>query len=130
MSLDIFFVMFVFKNLELEDMDLMVNFLDFLQIEFFFQGSLYLDGFSGGSSGNIYDDFVMIDFKLVFFKDDIFLMDLGIFYWEFQNFFQLSSFFIDIGVQFMVEDLDLLLEKLVVYEKNVCEFDVFVEILQ
>uniref|UniRef100_A0A481BYS5 Autophagy-related protein 13 isoform g n=1 Tax=Sus scrofa TaxID=9823 RepID=A0A481BYS5_PIG len=90
-SLDIPFAMFAPKNLELEDADPM--------------GSLHSDGSSGGSSGNTQDDFVMIDFKPAFSKDDILPMDLGTFYREFQNPPQLSSLSIDIGAQSMAEDL-------------------------
>ncbi|KAL2806191.1 autophagy-related protein 13 isoform g [Daubentonia madagascariensis] len=115
-SLDIPFAMFAPKNLELEDTDPM--------------GSLHSDGSSGGSSGNAHDDFVMIDFKPAFSKDDILPMDLGTFYREFQNPPQLSSLSIDIGAQSMAEDLDSLPEKLAVHEKNVREFDAFVETLQ
>ncbi|XP_037694513.1 autophagy-related protein 13 isoform X2 [Choloepus didactylus] len=94
------------------------------------QGSLHSDGSSGGSSGNTHDDFVMIDFKPAFSKDDILPMDLGTFYREFQNPPQLSSLSVDIGAQSMAEDLDSLPEKLAVHEKNVREFDAFVETLQ
>nr|XP_048284177.1 autophagy-related protein 13 isoform X2 [Myodes glareolus] len=93
-------------------------------------GSLHSDGSSGGSSGNTHDDFVVLDFKPAFSKDDILPMDLGTFYREFQNPPQLSSLSIDIGAQSMAEDLDSLPEKLAVHEKNVREFDAFVETLQ
>ncbi|XP_035758790.1 autophagy-related protein 13 isoform X2 [Egretta garzetta] len=94
------------------------------------QGSLHSEGSSGSSAGNTHDDFVMIDFKPAFSKDDILPMDLGTFYREFQNPPQLSSLSIDIGAQSMAEDLDSLPEKLAVHEKNVKEFDAFVETLQ
>ncbi|KAM6131115.1 autophagy-related protein 13 isoform 2-T2 [Pterocles gutturalis] len=94
------------------------------------QGSLRSEGSSGSSTGNTHDDFVMIDFKPAFSKDDILPMDLGTFYREFQNPPQLSSLSIDIGAQSMAEDLDSLPEKLAVHEKNVKEFDAFVETLQ
>ncbi|XP_063496994.1 autophagy-related protein 13 isoform X7 [Symphalangus syndactylus] len=68
--------------------------------------------------------------KPAFSKDDILPMDLGTFYREFQNPPQLSSLSIDIGAQSMAEDLDSLPEKLAVHEKNVREFDAFVETLQ
>nr|XP_021495002.1 autophagy-related protein 13 isoform X2 [Meriones unguiculatus] len=93
-------------------------------------GSLHSDGSSGASSGHTHDDFVMIDFKPAFSKDDVLPMDLGTFYREFQNPPQLSSLSIDIGAQSMAEDLDSLPEKLAVHEKNVREFDAFVETLQ
>ncbi|NP_001333246.1 autophagy-related protein 13 isoform b [Homo sapiens] len=129
-SLDIPFAMFAPKNLELEDTDPMVNPPDSPETESPLQGSLHSDGSSGGSSGNTHDDFVMIDFKPAFSKDDILPMDLGTFYREFQNPPQLSSLSIDIGAQSMAEDLDSLPEKLAVHEKNVREFDAFVETLQ
>ncbi|XP_019657710.1 autophagy-related protein 13 isoform X1 [Ailuropoda melanoleuca] len=129
-SLDIPFAMFSPKNLELEDADPMVNPPDSPETESPLQGSLHSDGSSGGSSGNTHDDFVMIDFKPAFSKDDILPMDLGTFYREFQNPPQLSSLSIDIGAQSMAEDLDSLPEKLAVHEKNVREFDAFVETLQ
>ncbi|XP_071600937.1 autophagy-related protein 13 isoform X3 [Heliangelus exortis] len=94
------------------------------------QGSLHSEGSSGSSTGNTHDDFVMVDFKPAFSKDDILPMDLGTFYREFQNPPQLSSLSIDIGAQSMAEDLDSLPEKLAVHEKNVKEFDAFVETLQ
>ncbi|XP_052038926.1 autophagy-related protein 13 isoform X4 [Apodemus sylvaticus] len=68
--------------------------------------------------------------KPAFSKDDILPMDLGTFYREFQNPPQLSSLSIDFGAQSMAEDLDSLPEKLAVHEKNVREFDAFVETLQ
>ncbi|KAM6360480.1 autophagy-related protein 13 isoform 6-T8 [Alca torda] len=71
-----------------------------------------------------------INQKPAFSKDDILPMDLGTFYREFQNPPQLSSLSIDIGAQSMAEDLDSLPEKLAVHEKNVKEFDAFVETLQ
>ncbi|XP_064432590.1 autophagy-related protein 13 isoform X3 [Mirounga angustirostris] len=107
-----------------------VNPPDSPQTESPLQGSLHSNGSSGGSSGNTHDDFVMIDFKPAFSKDDILPMDLGTFYREFQNPPQLSSLSIDIGAQSMAEDLDSLPEKLAVHEKNVREFDAFVETLQ
>ncbi|XP_059961084.1 autophagy-related protein 13 isoform X2 [Mesoplodon densirostris] len=129
-SLDIPFAMFAPKNLELEDVDPMVNPPDSPETTSPLQGSLRSDGSSGGSSGNTQDDFVLIDFKPAFSKDDILPMDLGTFYREFQNPPQLSSLSIDIGAQSMAEDLDSLPEKLAVHEKNVREFDAFVETLQ
>lgn len=129
-SLDIPFAMFAPKNLELEGADPMVHPPDSPETGSPLQGSLHSDGSSGGSSGNTHDDFVMIDFKPAFSKDDILPMDLGTFYREFQNPPQLSSLSIDIGAQSMAEDLDSLPEKLAVHEKNVREFDAFVETLQ
>ncbi|XP_060119352.1 autophagy-related protein 13 isoform X13 [Heteronotia binoei] len=140
-SLDIPFAMFAPKNIELEDNDpmvrndqpsqfLMVNPPDSPEFESPLQGSLHSVGSSSSSGGNIHDDFVMVDFKPAFSKDDILPMDLGTFYREFQNPPQLSSLSIDIGAQSMAEDLDSLPEKLAVHEKNVKEFDAFVETLQ
>ncbi|XP_031226891.1 autophagy-related protein 13 isoform X6 [Mastomys coucha] len=104
-SLDIPFAMFAPKNLELEDADPMVNPPDSPETTSPLHGSLHSDGSSGGSSGNTHDDFVMIDFKPAFSKDDILPMDLGTFYREFQNPPQLSSLSIDFGAQSMAEDL-------------------------
>ncbi|XP_012930366.1 autophagy-related protein 13 isoform X4 [Heterocephalus glaber] len=129
-SLDIPFAMFAPKNLELEDTDPMVNPPDSPEAVSPLHGSLHSEGSSEGSSGNPHDDFVMVDFKPAFSKDDILPMDLGTFYREFQNPPQLSSLSIDIGAQSMAEDLDSLPEKLAVHEKNVREFDAFVETLQ
>lgn len=129
-SLDIPFAMFAPKNLEPEDADPVVNPPDSPETTSPLHGSLHSDGSSGGSSGNAHDDFVMIDFKPAFSKDDILPMDLGTFYREFQNPPQLSSLSIDFGAQSMAEDLDSLPEKLAVHEKNVREFDAFVETLQ
>ncbi|XP_075423612.1 autophagy-related protein 13 isoform X8 [Ascaphus truei] len=83
---------------------------------------------SCASSGTPQDDFVMVDFRPAFSKDDL-PMDVGTFYREFQNPPQLSSLSIDIAVQSMAEDLDSLPEKLAVHEKNMEEFDAFVESL-
>ncbi|XP_074961591.1 autophagy-related protein 13 isoform X14 [Phalacrocorax aristotelis] len=129
-NLDIPFAMFAPKNVELEDNDPMVNPPDSPETESPLQGSLHSEGSSGSSTGNTHDDFVMIDFKPAFSKDDILPMDLGTFYREFQNPPQLSSLSFDIGAQSMAEDLDSLPEKLAVHEKNVKEFDAFVETLQ
>ncbi|XP_077674750.1 autophagy-related protein 13 isoform X6 [Eretmochelys imbricata] len=104
-SLDIPFAMFAPKNVELEDNDPMVNPPDSPDAESPLQGSLHSEGSSGSSTGNTHDDFVMVDFKPAFSKDDILPMDLGTFYREFQNPPQLSSLSIDIGAQSMAEDL-------------------------
>ncbi|XP_004682914.1 PREDICTED: autophagy-related protein 13 isoform X1 [Condylura cristata] len=129
-SLDVPFAMFAPKNLELEDADPMVNPPDSPEPDSPLQGSLHSNGSSRGSNGSSHDDFVMIDLKPAFSKDDILPMDLGTFYREFQNPPQLSSLSVDIGAQSMAEDLDSLPEKLAVHEKNVREFDAFVETLQ
>ncbi|XP_073204317.1 autophagy-related protein 13 isoform X4 [Lepidochelys kempii] len=104
-SLDIPFAMFAPKNVELEYNDPMVNPPDSPDAESPLQGSLHSEGSSGSSTGNTHDDFVMVDFKPAFSKDDILPMDLGTFYREFQNPPQLSSLSIDIGAQSMAEDL-------------------------
>ncbi|XP_041416895.1 autophagy-related protein 13 isoform X3 [Xenopus laevis] len=83
---------------------------------------------SCSSSETPQDDFVMIDFRPAFSKDDL-PMDVGTFYREFQNPPQLSSLSIDIAVQSMAEDLDSLPEKLAIHEKNMKEFDAFVDSL-
>ncbi|KAM8871648.1 autophagy-related protein 13 isoform 4-T5 [Synchiropus picturatus] len=76
------------------------------------------------------DDFVMVDMRPAFSKDDLLPMDLGTFYREFQNPPQLASLSLHISSQSMAEDLDSLPEKLAVYEKNIDEFDAFVDMLQ
>ncbi|KAM4617644.1 autophagy-related protein 13 isoform 3-T3 [Discoglossus pictus] len=84
---------------------------------------------SCSSTGTPQDDFVIVDFRPAFSKDDL-PMDVGTFYREFQNPPQLSSLSIDIAVQSMAEDLDSLPEKLAMHEKNMEEFDAFVDSLQ
>uniref|UniRef100_A0A8C1AIH8 Autophagy-related protein 13 n=1 Tax=Cyprinus carpio carpio TaxID=630221 RepID=A0A8C1AIH8_CYPCA len=93
------------------------------------QGSLHSNS-SSHSGGQPQDDFVMVDFKPAFSKDDLLPMDLGTFYKEFQNPPQLASLSIDVSAQSMAEDLDSLPEKLAIYEKNIDEFDAFVDTLQ
>ncbi|XP_016411100.1 autophagy-related protein 13-like [Sinocyclocheilus rhinocerous] len=93
------------------------------------QGSLHSNS-SSHSGGQPQDDFVMVDFKPAFSKDDLLPMDLGTFYREFQNPPQLASLSIDVSAQSMAEDLDSLPEKLDIYEKNIDEFDAFVDTLQ
>uniref|UniRef100_A0A671RSD4 Autophagy-related protein 13 n=1 Tax=Sinocyclocheilus anshuiensis TaxID=1608454 RepID=A0A671RSD4_9TELE len=93
------------------------------------QGSLHSNS-SSHSGGQPQDDFVMVDFKPAFSKDDLLPMDLGTFYREFQNPPQLASLSIDVSAQSMAEDLDSLPEKLAIYEKNIDEFDAFVDTLQ
>lgn len=93
-----------------------------------------------------------------FSKDDLLPMDLGTFYREFQNPPQLASLSLHISSQSMADDLvtapnqvlcsvteecvaliwicvcvcvqDSLPQKLVIYEKNIDEFDAFVDTLQ
>lgn len=72
----------------------------------------------------------MVDFRPAFSKDDLLPMDLGTFYREFQNPPQLASLSLHISSQSMADDLDSLPEKLRVYEKNIDEFDAFVDMLQ
>ncbi|KAG7268387.1 hypothetical protein CRUP_026612 [Coryphaenoides rupestris] len=87
---------------------------------------------SQGSDDSIrqHDDFVMVDIKPAFSKDDLLPMDLGTFYREFQNPPQLASLSLHMSTQSMADDLDSLPEKLAVYEKNIDEFDAFVDMLQ
>uniref|UniRef100_A0AAX7TJY8 Autophagy-related protein 13 n=1 Tax=Astatotilapia calliptera TaxID=8154 RepID=A0AAX7TJY8_ASTCA len=74
---------------------------------------------------------VEVHFKRpAFSKDDLLPMDLGTFYREFQNPPQLASLSLHISSQSMADDLDSLPEKLRVYEKNIDEFDAFVDMLQ
>ncbi|XP_068612370.1 autophagy-related protein 13 isoform X2 [Brachionichthys hirsutus] len=91
------------------------------------QASLHSQGSEGSGPQ---DDFVMVDFRPAFSKDDLLPMDLGTFYREFQNPPQLTSLSLHISSQSMADDLDSLPEKLAVYEKNMDEFDAFVDMLQ
>ncbi|MGH0126034.1 UNVERIFIED_CONTAM: hypothetical protein FKN15_032264 [Acipenser sinensis] len=127
--LDLPFAAFAPKNFDMEENDLMVNPPDSPVVESPLQGSLHSDD-STGSSGPLQDDFVMVDFKPAFSKDDLLPIDLGTFYREFQNPPQLSSLSIDVSAQSMAEDLDTLPVKLALYEQKIDEFDAFVETLQ
>uniref|UniRef100_A0AAQ5ZP48 Autophagy-related protein 13 n=1 Tax=Amphiprion ocellaris TaxID=80972 RepID=A0AAQ5ZP48_AMPOC len=73
---------------------------------------------------------ILLMFRPAFSKDDLLPMDLGTFYREFQNPPQLASLSLHISSQSMADDLDSLPEKLRVYEKNIDEFDAFVDMLQ
>ncbi|XP_069075680.1 autophagy-related protein 13-like isoform X5 [Pleurodeles waltl] len=128
-STDIPFSMFVTKSGEPVLADCMVKAPDSPEEVSPLPGSLQS---SSNSSGNVQDDFVMVDFRPAFCKDDIFPfpMDVGTFYREFQNPPQLSSLSVDIGAQSMAEDLDSLPEKLAMHEKKMEEFNAFVESLQ
>ncbi|XP_036390752.1 autophagy-related protein 13 isoform X1 [Megalops cyprinoides] len=128
-SLDLPFAAFAPKVFDLEENDPMVHPPDSPIMASPLQGSLNSQG-SVDSGGQTQNDFVMIDFKPAFSKDDLLPMDLGTFYREFQNPPQLASLSIDISSQSMAEDLDSLPEKLAVYEKNIDEFDAFVDTLQ
>ncbi|XP_051885296.1 autophagy-related protein 13 isoform X4 [Pristis pectinata] len=128
-NLDLPFAVFAPKIVESEDADVMVNPPDSPTQESPLHASLHSDQ-SSGSSGLTQDEFVMVELKPAFSKDDFLPMDLGTFYREFQNPPQLSSLSIDISAQSMAEDLDSLPEKLAIYEKNMEEFDAFVDTLQ
>ncbi|XP_072374982.1 autophagy-related protein 13 isoform X1 [Scyliorhinus torazame] len=128
-NMDLPFAVFASKIVESEDTDVMVNPPDSPTLESPLHASLHSDQ-SSGSSGLTQDEFVMVELKPAFSKDDFLPMDLGTFYREFQNPPQLSSLSIDISAQSMAEDLDSLPEKLAIYEKNMEEFDAFVDTLQ
>ncbi|XP_072905296.1 autophagy-related protein 13 isoform X3 [Hemitrygon akajei] len=128
-KMDLPFAMFASKIIESEDTDFMVNPPDSPTQDSPLHASLHSDQ-SSGSSGLTQDEFVMVELKPAFSKDDFLPMDLGTFYREFQNPPQLSSLTIDISAQSMAEDLDSLPEKLAIYEKNMEEFDAFVDTLQ
>ncbi|XP_072128340.1 autophagy-related protein 13 isoform X1 [Mobula birostris] len=128
-KMDLPFAMFASKIIESEDTDVMVNPPDSPIQDSPLHASLHSDQ-SSGSSGLTQDEFVMVELKPAFSKDDFLPMDLGTFYREFQNPPQLSSLSIDISAQSMAEDLDSLPEKLAIYEKNMEEFDAFVDTLQ
>ncbi|XP_061422434.1 autophagy-related protein 13 isoform X1 [Lethenteron reissneri] len=91
-----------------------------------------LHGSLGSPHGSqiLHDDFIIVDLKPAFSKDDLLPMDLGSFYREFQNPPPLSSFCIESITQSMAEDFDSLPEKLAEYERSMEEFDSFVETLQ
>ncbi|PIO22722.1 hypothetical protein AB205_0158900, partial [Aquarana catesbeiana] len=107
-STDIPFAVFVPKLAELEEHDPMVMCPDSPEEVSPDARSLH----SSCSSSEVpQDDFVMVDFRPAFSKYVL----------------QLSSLSIDIAVQSMAEDLDYLPEKLAMHEKNMEEFDAFVE---
>ncbi|XP_010880456.2 autophagy-related protein 13 isoform X2 [Esox lucius] len=128
-SLDLPFAAFAPRAYDIEENDPMVQPPESPATSSPLQGSLHSQG-SGESGVPAQDDFVMVDFKPAFSKDDLLPMDLGTFYREFQNPPQLASLTIDVSSQSMAEDLDSLPEKLAVYEKNIDEFDAFVDTLQ
>ncbi|KAF7214767.1 autophagy-related protein 13 isoform X1 [Nothobranchius furzeri] len=126
-SLDLPFAAFAPRGLDSEDNDPMVRPPDSPQSQSPLQASLH-SHCSDGSGQQ--DDFVMVDFRPAFSKDDLLPMDLGTFYREFQNPPQLASLSLNTSSQSMADDLDSLPEKLRVYEKNMDEFDAFVDMLQ
>ncbi|KAK7893320.1 hypothetical protein WMY93_022472 [Mugilogobius chulae] len=126
-SLDLPFAAFAPRGLEAEENDRMVQPPDSPSGSSPLQGSLHSQGSEGSGPQ---DDFVMVDFRPAFSKDDLLPMDLGTFYREFQNPPQLASLSLHISSQSMADDLDSLPEKLAIYEKNMDEFDAFVDMLQ
>ncbi|XP_053170591.1 autophagy-related protein 13 [Scomber japonicus] len=126
-SLDLPFAAFAPRGLDSEESDPMVQPPDSPPCPSPLQASLHSQGSEGSGPQ---DDFVMVDFRPAFSKDDLLPMDLGTFYREFQNPPQLASLSLHISSQSMAEDLDSLPEKLAVYEKNIDEFDAFVDMLQ
>lgn len=126
-SLDLPFAAFAPRGLDSEDNDPMVQPPDSPPCQSPLQASLHSQGSEGSGQQ---DDFVMVDFRPAFSKDDLLPMDLGTFYREFQNPPQLASLSLHISSQSMADDLDSLPEKLRVYEKNIDEFDAFVDMLQ
>ncbi|XP_077142983.1 autophagy-related protein 13 isoform X11 [Ranitomeya variabilis] len=143
-STDIPFAVFAPRQTDAEDTDPMVFPLQVICPETPVEVSPDARSLQSSCSSNDVpqDDFVMVDFRPAFSKDDL-PMDVGTFYREFQNPPQLSSLSIDIAVQSMAEDLgrphqqlittdaqDSLPEKLAMHEKNMEEFDAFVESLQ
>nr|XP_043908770.1 autophagy-related protein 13 isoform X2 [Solea senegalensis] len=125
-SLDLPFAAFAPRGLESEEDDLMVQPPASPPCPSPLQASLHSQGSEGSGQQ---DDFVMVDFKPAFSKDDLLPMDLGTFYREFQNPPQLASLSLHISSQSMADDLDSLPEKLALYEKNIDEFDAFVDML-
>uniref|UniRef100_A0A8B9H3M9 Autophagy-related protein 13 n=1 Tax=Astyanax mexicanus TaxID=7994 RepID=A0A8B9H3M9_ASTMX len=128
-SLDLPFAAFAPRAYDLEENDPMVHPPASPTPSSPLQGSLHSQS-SSQSGGQTQEDFVMVDFKPAFSKDDLLPMDLGTFYREFQNPPQLASLSIDVSAQSMAEDLDSLPEKLAIYEKDIDEFDAFVDTLQ
>lgn len=126
-SLDLPFAAFAPRGLDSEENDPMVHPPDSPSSSSPLQASLHSQGSEGSQQQ---DDFVMVDFRPAFSKDDLLPMDLGTFYREFQNPPQLASLSLHISSQSMADDLDSLPEKLAVYEKNIDEFDAFVDMLQ
>ncbi|TKS66437.1 Autophagy-related protein 13 [Collichthys lucidus] len=124
-SLDLPFAAFAPRGLDSEENDPMPP--DSPPCPSPLQASLHSQGSEGSGPQ---DDFVMVDFRPAFSKDDLLPMDLGTFYREFQNPPQLASLSLHISSQSMADDLDSLPEKLAVYEKNIDEFDAFVDMLQ
>lgn len=129
-SLDLSFAAFAPGSLDLEENDPMVQPPESPPSSSPLQGSLHSQGSGTESLTQHQDDFVMVDFKPAFSKDNLLPMDLGTFYREFQNPPQLASLSLHVSSQSMAEDLDSLPEKLAVYEKNIDEFDAFVDMLQ
>ncbi|XP_038148249.1 autophagy-related protein 13 [Cyprinodon tularosa] len=126
-GLDLPFAAFAPRGLDSEENDPMVNPPDSPPSQSPLQASLHSQGSDGSGQQ---DDFVMVDFRPAFSKDDLLPMDLGTFYREFQNPPQLASLSLHTSSQSMADDLDSLPEKLRVYEKNIDEFDAFVDMLQ
>ncbi|XP_057673448.1 autophagy-related protein 13 isoform X3 [Corythoichthys intestinalis] len=127
-TMDLPFAAFAPRGLDSEDNDPMVHPPDSPPCMSPLQASLHSQG--SEESGQ-QDDFVMVDFRPAFSKDDLLPMDLGTFYREFQNPPQLASLSLHISSQSMADDLvDSLPEKLAIYERNIDEFDAFVDMLQ
>ncbi|XP_061745561.1 autophagy-related protein 13 isoform X1 [Nerophis ophidion] len=126
-AMDLPFAAFVPRGLDPEDNDPMVHPPDSPTCMSPLQASLHSQDSEGSAQ---HDDFVMVDFRPAFSKDDLLPMDLGTFYREFQNPPQLASLSLHISSQSMADDLDSLPEKLAIYEKNIDEFDAFVDMLQ
>ncbi|XP_077575821.1 autophagy-related protein 13 isoform X2 [Stigmatopora nigra] len=127
-AMDLPFAAFAPRGLDTEDNDPMVHPPDSPPCVSPLQASLHSQG--SEESGQ-QDDFVMVDFRPAFSKDDLLPMDLGTFYREFQNPPQLASLSLHISSQSMADDLvDSLPEKLAIYERNIDEFDAFVDMLQ
>ncbi|XP_028324293.1 autophagy-related protein 13 isoform X2 [Gouania willdenowi] len=125
--LDVPFSALIPRVLESDDVDPLVHPPDSPPCPSPLQASLHSESSEGSGQQ---EDFVMVDFRPAFSKDDLLPMDLGTFYREFQNPPQLASLSLNISSQSMAEDLDSLPEKLRIYEKNIDEFDAFVDMLQ
>ncbi|NXY30456.1 ATG13 protein, partial [Pomatorhinus ruficollis] len=131
-NLDIPFAMFAPKNVELEDNDPMVNPPASPETESPLQGSLHSEGSSGSSTGNTHDDFVMVDFVSALIRALTQYLHLR---WASRagamaNDVREFSVGVEKTHHSQFHTRDSLPEKLAVHEKNVKEFDAFVETLQ
>ncbi|XP_061660903.1 autophagy-related protein 13 isoform X2 [Syngnathoides biaculeatus] len=101
-TMDLPFAAFAPRGLDSEENDPMVHPPDSPPCLSPLQASLHSQGSEGSGQQ---DDFVMVDFRPAFSKDDLLPMDLGTFYREFQNPPQLASLSLHISSQSMADNL-------------------------